>query len=268
VKRDTRWLRVPILALGVLLAWRACIQIGRDQQAPDPGTSGGPRLTREDRRIDRELSPEPGASTVPAREGLAAAIVIDVSGSMDRPAKEDAHGPKIGTAKRAAMDLVDQFVSYAKDHKSEPVLLAIYEFSDRDGQPDTREVVPMGPPDRDRAAEAVARMRADGGTPIGSAMITAKRALDATGVSRRHLLVITDGENTDGYTPDDVTSAIGRRPENERPSIYFVAFDIDQRRFDRVRDAGGLVLGAANGKELGTTLDALLRGKILVEKEK
>jgi len=109
-------------------------------------------------------------------------------------------------------------------------------------------------------------MHADGGTPIGNAMITAKRALDATGVSRRHLLVITDGENTDGYAPDDVTAAIGRRPETERPSIYFVAFDIDATRFNRVRDAGGLVLGAASGKELGTTLDSLLRGKILIEK--
>jgi Mg-chelatase subunit ChlD len=267
VKRNNSWLRVPILALGVLLAWRACIQIGRDQTAPDPGAEG-PRLSREDRRIDRELAPDPAAATVPAREGLAAAIVIDVSGSMDRPTREDENGPKIATAKRAAMDLVDQFVSYANDHKTEPVLLAIYEFSDRDGQPDAREVVPMGPPDRERAAEAVARMRADGGTPIGSAMITAKRALDATGVSRRHLLVITDGENTTGYTPDDVTSAIGRRPESERPSIYFVAFDIEATRFNRVRDAGGLVLGAASGKELGTTLDALLRGKILVEKEK
>ena len=268
MSRDNRWLRVPILAIGVLLAWRACVQIGQDRQAADPGSAGGPRLSREERRIDRELAPDPNAATVPARDGLAAAIVIDVSGSMDRPARDDANGPKISTAKTAAMDLVDQFVNYANDHKSEPVLLAIYEFSDRDGQPDTREVVPMGPPDRDRAAVAIARMRAEGGTPIGNAMITAKRALDATNVSRRHLLVITDGENTDGYAPDDVTAAIGRRPEAERPSIYFVAFDIEATRFNRVRDAGGLVLGAASGKELGATLDSLLRGKILVEKEK
>ena len=47
-------------------------------------------------------------------------------------------------------------------------------------------------------------MTADGGTPIGDAMIAGKRALDRTGLSRRHLLVVTDGENTDGAKPVDV----------------------------------------------------------------
>ncbi len=119
---------------------------------------------------------------------------------------------------------------------------------------------------RARAASAVASIMADGGTPIGSARINAKRELDATGLSRRHLLVVTDGENTDGFEPEDVTAAIGRRPEAERPSIYFVAFDIEASKFSGVKDAGCLVLAAANAKELNDTLDALLSGKILVEK--
>jgi hypothetical protein len=106
---------------------------------------------------------------------------------------------------------------------------------------------------------------AEGGTPIGAAMIAAKHELDATGLSRRHLLVVTDGENTDGVAPDEVTAAIGRRPESERPSIYLVAFDIDARQFNSVRDAGALLLAAGNAKELSATLDGLLRGKILVE---
>jgi hypothetical protein len=97
-------------------------------------------------------------------------------------------------------------------------------------------------------------------------MVTAKLALDATGLSRRHLLVVSDGENTDGFRPEDVAAAIGKRPESEKPSIYFVAFDIEARRFNGVRDAGGLVLSAANAKELNDTLDMLLRGKILLEK--
>ena len=110
-------------------------------------------------------------------------------------------------------------------------------------------------------------MKASGGTPIGDAMVAGKRALDATGLSRRHLLVVTDGENTDGPEPDDVA---GRHrcaaPPTERPSIYFVAFDIDASRFNGVRDAGGLVLEAANARALNDTLDSLLRGKILIEK--
>ena len=146
------------------------------------------------------------------------------------------------------------------------MLLGVYEFSRRRGEPDCREIIPMGPPDRERAAAAIARLDADGGTPIGQAMITAKRALDETGLTRRHLLVVTDGENTDGVPPDRVAIAIGKRPDAERPSIYFVAFDIEASRFSRVRNAGGLVLSAANATELNTTLDTLLNDKILVEK--
>jgi len=174
--------------------------------------------------------------------------------------------PKIDIARRAARDLVEQFAKYADDHHDETVLLGLFEFSERSGLPDCRPVIPMGPPDRSRADRALASMRARGGTPIGDAMIIGKRELDDTGLSRRHLLVVTDGENTDGFDPESVTAGINRRPEGERPSIYFVAFDIEARRFARVRDAGALVLGAADAADLNSTLDSLLRGQILIEK--
>jgi Mg-chelatase subunit ChlD len=205
-------------------------------------------------------------ATVTERDGLAAAIVFDVSGSMNEKAKDAGGQSKIESARRAAIDLVEQFARYADDHKGETVLLGLFEFSDRSGEPDCRVVIPMGPPDRVRANNAIGQMTADGGTPIGSAMITAKKALDATGLSRRHLLVVTDGENTTGPDPEDVAAAIARRPSAEQPSMYFVAFDISARRFDAVRNAGGLVLEAANPKALNETLDSLLRGKILIER--
>jgi Mg-chelatase subunit ChlD len=226
---------------------------------------GDDRPTRTERRIDEQLT---STTTVTAKEGIAAAIVIDVSGSM----KEDVEGAggreerKIEIARRAARDLVEQFARYADDHTQEPVLLGIYEFSEREGKDDCRPVIAMAPPDRSRADRALASLRADGGTPIGNAMIFAKRELDATGLTRKHLLVVTDGENTDGFDPDDVAAAFNRRPEAERPSLYFVAFDIEASRFAQVKDAGALVLGAANAKELNSRLDALLRGNILLEK--
>jgi Mg-chelatase subunit ChlD len=109
-------------------------------------------------------------------------------------------------------------------------------------------------------------MRPDGGTPIGTAMIAGKRALDATGLSRRHLLVISDGKNTDGYAPEAVAIAIGRRPEIERPSMYFVAFDTSANQFDDMKNNGVLLLEAADNRGLNQTLDTLLRGEILVER--
>jgi Mg-chelatase subunit ChlD len=223
------------------------------------------RLSRTARQIDERLG---GAPTLPARDGIAAAIVIDVSGSMDDKVEgtDSRQERKIAIDRRAARDLVEQFARYADDHPDETVLLGIYEFSRRRGEPDCRPVVPLGPPDRSRADAAIAGLEPDGGTPIGEAMITAKRELDATGLTRRHLLLVTDGENTDGFRPEHVADGIARRPEAERPSIYFVAFDVDARRFARVRDAGALVLSAANARELNETLDSLIRGQILIEK--
>ena len=247
-------LRLVLGLVAIVIMFKACDR-ERGQQ-----TRREERAEVAAKQIDDELAPQ---KTVEAREGLAAAIAIDVSGSMDEAVtgENGRKEPKIDIARRAALDLVEQFASYARDHQDEPVLLGVYEFSRRRGEPDCRTVVAMGPPDRERAASAVARLDADGGTPIGQAMITAKRALDETGLTRRHLLVVTDGENTDGVAPDRVALAIGKRPDAERPSIYFVAFDIEASRFSRVRDAGGLVLSAANATELNTTLDALLRGK-------
>jgi Mg-chelatase subunit ChlD len=214
--------------------------------------------------LDQQLAP---ASNPPAREGLAAAILIDVSGSMEQQVAGEG-GPrerKIEIARRAARSLAAEFDRYATDHSDEPVMLGIYEFSRRDGQPDLRPLLPMTVLAGTAAIGDLARAVADGGTPIGNAMIAAKRELDATGLSRRHLLVVTDGENTDGAEPDQVVAAIGRRPEAERPSIYLVAFDIDASQFSSVRDAGALLMAAGNAKELSDTLDGLLRGKILVE---
>jgi Ca-activated chloride channel family protein len=213
--------------------------------------------------LDTALTPDPG---VAERDGLAAMIAIDVSGSMNERAGGGSDERKIVSARRAAIDLVEQFARYADDHKGEPVLLGVYEFSDKDNEPDLRPIVTLGPPDRVRARAAIDKMEADGGTPIGNAMISAKKLLDSTGLSRRHLLVVTDGENTSGPEPEDVAAAIARRPASEQPSMYFVAFDISASRFNAVRDAGGLVLEAANAKALNDTLDSLLRGKILIEK--
>jgi Mg-chelatase subunit ChlD len=244
-----------------LVALAAVLAAGCKRDDPPPR-----REDRTAREIDEQLKPaDPGTAV---KEGIAAAIVIDVSGSMaDEVAGDDGRKmPKIEIARRAARDLVEQFARYAEEHPAETVRLGIYEFSRRRGEPDCRPVIPMGPPDRTRAANVIGQLQADGGTPIGQAMIIAKQELDKAGLDRRHLLLVTDGENTDGYRPERVAQGIGRRPQAEQPSIYFVAFDVEASRFARVRDAGGLVLSAANARELNDTLDTLLRGKILLEK--
>lgn len=239
------------LGLAVVFSMGCVVDLSRE----DPGS---------DAALDQQLTP---TSNVPVREGLAAAILIDVSGSMEQEVAGEGGRDerKIEIARRAAASLVAEFDRYATDHPGEPVMLGVFEFSERGDQPDLRPLLPMAPISGRTDVGKLSRAAADGGTPIGSAMIAAKHALDATGLSRRHLLVVTDGENTDGVAPDRVAAAISRRPVAERPSIYLVAFDIDAGQFSSVRDAGALLMGAGNAKELSATLDALLRGKILVE---
>jgi hypothetical protein len=204
---------------------------------------------------------------VPSQEGIAAVILVDTSGSMGEPVR-DAEGnqkPKIKIAQQAAMNLVNQFDGYARDHPDQKITLGIYEFSQRNQSPSARPIVPLGPPNPDTARAGIFRMTSNGDTPIGDAMIIAMKDLDATGFSRKHILVITDGDNTKGYSPDDVTRIIAGKSDSARASVYFVAFDIAASRFNSVRDAGGLVLAASNETDLRGTLDYVLSGKILAE---
>jgi hypothetical protein len=97
-------------------------------------------------------------------------------------------------------------------------------------------------------------MHAKGGTPIGDAIVTVKQKMNRTGLKQQHLLVITDGENNQGYDPGDVVNAIYRLPDEQIASVYFFAFDIAADKFNKVRDGGGLVLSAANESGLQQTL--------------
>ena len=238
--------------------------LARNCERQPQSSSPAPVATPVENPIEKVIQP-----TAPReyRDGIVALILIDTSSSMSEKVR-DANGdrrPKIDIARRAAIKVVDQFDQYAREHMEKPILLGIYEFSDRDGRPSTRAIIPPGPPDATRAQHAIMQMYPEGGTPIGNALIQAKLDADATGLAKRHLVVITDGENTKGYSPQDVTRAITNQSATERASIYFVAFDVAASKFNPVRDAGGLVLGASNETDLRETLDYLLTGKILAE---
>ncbi|HYK87657.1 MAG TPA: vWA domain-containing protein [Acidobacteriota bacterium] len=204
---------------------------------------------------------------VPRQEGTAAAILMDTSGSM-RETVPDADGrpkPKIEIARQAAANLLRRFADHARNNPARPLLVGIYEFSTRDNQPSCRAVTKLGPPHLEEMEADLATMFPEGGTPIGDAMILAKKDLDRTGMSHRHILVITDGENNRGYSPGAVAGFLARQPEEARASVYFIAFDVEAAKFHEIKESGGLVLAAANERDLGQTLDFILTGKILAE---
>jgi len=95
-------------------------------------------------------------------------------------------------------------------------------------------------------------------------MLQARPDLYRAGVFRKYLLVVTDGDNTNGRPPDDVAREIFRKSEGA-VQVYFVAFDTSPEKFAFLKEAGGDVIGASNGVELRKALDDVYQGKILAE---
>jgi Mg-chelatase subunit ChlD len=191
--------------------------------------------------------------------GAAVAILVDTSGSM----RDDVPGesrPKYIVAREALetmLDATDAFVARRPDF---PIKIGIYSFSSQ-----VTTQLPLRPYDRAAIRSALTGLpRPGGGTAIGEAMRAARPDLYRAGVFRKYLLVVTDGDNTAGRSPDDVARDIFRKSDGA-VQIYFVAFDTDPTKFAFLKEAGGDVIGAGNAVELRTALDGVYQGKILAE---
>ena len=104
------------------------------------------------------------------------------------------------------------------------VKVGIYSFSSH-----ASTVLPIQTFNRAAVRDALARLpKPGGGTAIGEAMRTARPDLYRAGVFRKYLLVVTDGENTSGRSPDEVAREIFQKSEHG-VQIYFVAFDVERR---------------------------------------
>ena len=239
----------------------------RENPAPSPAAAQAEVSAAEEeakalvRELEQKVTPPAGTTW---KDGLAAVVLVDVSGSMHDRIKGELRR-KIEAAQAAAIDLVGAFGRYAATHKDIPVVVGVYEFSARAGLPAARQVLPLGPPDPAAASAAIDAIKTGGGTPIGDAMVDARLALDRSGLARRHLLVVTDGENTDGLDPALVAKVLEKQPDGPHASLYFVAFDVDADAFAGVKSAGSLLLSAKSGPELAATFDELLSERILVE---
>ncbi len=221
---------------------------------------GTPRRAGE-RSRDRadEASSAPYQSEMEEGLGAAVAILIDTSGSM----REDAPGdgrPKYVVAREALetmLDATDAFVARRPDF---PIKIGIYSFSSS-----VHVLRPIQPYDRAAIRTVLAGLpRPGGGTAIGEALHESRPDLYRAGVFRKYILVVTDGENTSGRSPDRIARDIWSKSEGA-VQIYFVAFDTSPQKFAFLKDIGGDVLGAGTGNELRSALEQVYQGKILAE---
>ncbi len=204
-------------------------------------------------------------------EGVAVAIIYDTSGSMKDPVR-DANGrfsPKYQIANRALVAVakrIQTFVGGSAGGAPRKVEAGLFVFSGDSA----REAVKFGPFDA-AALESFARSFAspNGNTPLGNSLSVAWRKVLNAPLSRKHVLIITDGMNTAGPTPREVMPRLKQQAEEKQASVsvHFVAFDVDAKQFDGVKKLGATVVSASDEKQLNTQLEFLLQRKILLEEE-
>jgi len=214
----------------------------------------------------------PGSLHVSAADddGVALGILYDTSGSMKDRVPDSHHGtsPKYVIANHALLEVVKQIQAYTSSggtnapHKID-VGLFIFDKSD------AKEVVKLEPFNAAAIQHWTTNFsNPNGGTPLGNALDTVSQAVLDSPQPRKHVLVITDGENTVGPNPDKVLSGLNRAAEKTQKPLFvhFIAFDVDAKVFNGVKKQGASVASAADEKQLNSQLDFILQNQILLEK--
>jgi Mg-chelatase subunit ChlD len=222
-------------------------------------TNGRRERSRQARAAREAESAATYQAEVEESLGAAVAILVDTSGSMRDGAPGDSR-PKFVVAQEALeamLDATDAFIARRPDF---PIKIGIYSFSSH-----VRTLRPIEPYNRAAIRASLnALPRPGGGTAIGEALRAARPDLYRAGVFRKYVIVVTDGENTSGRTPDEVVREIFEKSEGA-VQVYFVAFDTSPEKFSFLKEAGGDVIGAGTGGELRQALDRIYQGKILAE---
>ncbi len=200
-------------------------------------------------------------------EDIAIAIVYDTSGSMRSPVK-DAAGkmtPKYEIANRAIGTIVTQLEKFTAS-SGKKVQVGLYTFALQGA----KVAVPIGPFEPPKFRDWLAKFNnPEGATPLGNATAEAAKALLALKAGPRHLLVVTDGENTIGPPPEKLMPALFAQAVKAGNSLnfHFVAFDVNAAIFAAVKKEGATLVSAADEKQLNERLTFVLEEKILLEKE-
>lgn len=198
------------------------------------------------------------ASSADPQPGVAIAIVYDTSGSMTGsvPNTRNQMEAKFKIASEAMQNIVGKIDEYARTHPVEATLITFQ------GTP-----VPLGK--WNRAAFDIWLSKFNnpaGGTPLGEAIGSASDALKSSKLSRKHIVVLTDGESNGAISPETAIRDMKKREGAGSPQVYVVAFDVNSKAFDPVKKAGSTIL-PASGKNLESGLRNLFSEKILLEEE-
>jgi len=217
------------------------------------------------------LGPAESAFAASGEDGVALAIIYDTSGSMRESVKDESgkQAPKYVIANRALVAITRQLESFATNTASgtpRKIQAGLFIFGDNGA----KEVVKFSPFDGKAMREWAKNFsNPQGNTPLGNALKKAAQTVMESPLARKHVLVITDGINTSGPAPSAVMRKLKQQAEQKGTSlaVHFVAFDVDAKVFESVKQQGATVVGAADERQLKTQLDYIMQKKILLEEE-
>lgn len=203
-----------------------------------------------------------------AEESIGLAIVYDTSGSMGLNVPDSAGKgtPKYVIANRAFLAIVGRLEAFQKEHPAIVLRTSLTVFD----KMDARTVVPFGDFQPDQLRTWIHGFsKPAGATPLGEALRTAGEPLLKSGLSRRHILVVTDGESNGKLSPPNAINGLraALSPPDAKLGFHFIAFDVAATVFAPVKSLGATVLSASNEKQLGVQLAVILEKQILLEDE-
>lgn len=229
---------------------------GRAAPVSGPAPTSSIKVTKSNLLPPIEL-PQPSQ-----RLGTAIVIVVDTSGSMEQPVRDHAghQRPKHEIAREALRKIILFTDAWHQKHMETPLFLGIESFSSV-----TSESLKIGPFDPSKASEAALHLpHPSGGTAIGKALAAGFQSLYSTGCVRKHLVCITDGNNTVGTPPDLIARQLFLQTHGD-VEMHFVAFDTSAKHFGFLKDTGGSVFEAADGEQLQARLTEIYEKRILAE---
>lgn len=202
-----------------------------------------------------------------AERGIAIVVVFDTSGSMNSPVAAQSSAAnrdsKFRVAQRAFGLVIDRLEAFTKSPAAKPLSVGVTVFKKQDAA----VAIPLAPFDPVALRRWLTTARADSATPLGNALFLAGQELLASPAASRHLLVLTDGANTAGRSPESALAQLNRAAEKKQTPLFthIIALDIAPATFATLKQQGATLIGAADEAQLNSQFDFILEEKILVE---
>jgi len=203
--------------------------------------------------------------------GISVSLIVDVSGSMNESPRSGGNKKSI-QATDALLTIIEYIESISEKQKDLKINVSVLKFGSY-----VNEVYPLTTMTKEEFLKlkglCTYKMFAPSdGTAIGKALEKGSEVLAQSGTILNSMILISDGENSVGISPEPVLQGIYADNNNKSTPdfvvntstqlISFIGFDVGSNVFDGIKQYGARVSSAGNQIELEESLKALLEADI------